>query len=109
MDEARLSLSFIVSVGATEMTWPLTSRILMVTGQRMSILSPKLPAKTHSWVGLTMIGNGQLRTARVTLVERSASKVGDSIMKASCLVSPESQSLPVRVASGKSLWKVSLR
>jgi hypothetical protein len=73
------------------------------------MLSPRLPAKTASWVGLITVGNGQLRMARVTFVGFSASWVGDSIIKANCLVSPESQSLPIRVVSGKSLSKVSSR
>jgi hypothetical protein len=52
-----------MSVGETVMTLPLTSRILIVTGQMISILSPRVPANTASLVALMTVGNGQLSTA----------------------------------------------
>ena len=95
---ARLSSFCIMLFGEMEMTYPLTSRILIVTGQMMSILSPRLPAKTGSLVSGTTVGNGQLITARVALV--GSSGLVASIMKANCLVRPESQMLARREVSG---------
>ncbi len=98
VDTARLSLVGITSVGDTVMTLPLTSRILIVTGQMISILSPRVPAKTASFVALMTVGNGQLITARVEL-DGSSEPAGSTKM-ANCFVRPESQMLARREVSG---------
>ena len=95
---ARLSLVGITSVGDTVMTVPLASRILIVTGQMISILSPRDPAKTASFVFPVTVGNGQLITARVAL-DGLSGLVGSTRM-ANCLVRPESQRLARRDVSG---------
>ena len=96
---ARLSLVGITLVGDTVMTVPLASRILMVTGQMISILSPRRdPAKTASFMFPVIVGSGQLITARVAL-DGLSGLVGSTRM-ANCLVRPESQRLARRDVSG---------
>ena len=106
-DVARLSFFVIASVGVIVMTLPRTSRIRTVTGQMISILSPRVPAKMGSLVAVVTVGKGQLRTARVAL--GGSSWVVGSIKKANCLVSPESQKLASLDVSGYSLLKVAAR
>jgi pyocin large subunit-like protein len=65
-ETVRLSLVGMMSVGEMVMTLlPLTLHILIVTGQMISILSLRVPAKTALLVVLMTVGNGQLSTARV--------------------------------------------
>ena len=81
---------------ATVMHCPLTSLIWMVTGQTISIASPREPAKTAS-VPLA-VGKGYERTARV------GDPLGTSIIrKAIWLTRPLSQRLAMRASAGKSL------
>ena len=63
--------------------WPLTSRILMVTGQMMSVASPREPAKTAS--APRAVENGQERT------ERCGDDPGTSTKKAIWLTRPKSR------------------
>ena len=65
LDVAMLRSVGLVLDAATVMQYPLMSRILMVTGQIKSVLSPRVPAKTAS-VPET-VGNGLERTAKVGL------------------------------------------
>ncbi len=68
------------------------SLILMVTGQMISMVSPRVPAKIAS-VPMT-VGKGQERTARVGLA------FGLSRKNATWLTSLESHRFAMRVISG---------
>ena len=83
---------------AIVMTCPLTSRIRIVTGHRMSMESPREPANTAS-VPL-VVGNGEERTASW------AERPGTSMMNAIWLTSLLLQSWARRASAGKSLEKV---
>ena len=91
----RVALAF---VPRTVMQYPLTSRMQMVTGQMMSMLSPRDPAKIAS-VPLA-VGNGQERTAKVGLAP------GTLRRNAIWLTRVDSQSLASLVVSGKVLENV---
>lgn len=85
-------------IAATVMHCPLTSLIRMVTGQMISIASPREPAKTAS-VPLA-VGNGQESTVRV------GDPFGTSMRKAIWLTRPLSQRLARRASAGRSLENV---
>ena len=98
MEMARLSRVGVVVTDAIAMTCPLTSRIRMVTGYRMSMKSPREPAKTAS-VPL-VVGNGDERTASW------AERPGTSMMNVIWLTSLLLQRWARRASAGKSLEKV---
>ena len=82
----------------TVMQEPLTSRMLIVTGQMMSILSPRIPAKMA--LVPSAVGNGHERTATVGVAFETWRR------NAIWLTRVDSQSLARRVTSGSVLENV---
>ena len=95
---ARLRIVGVLLIEAIVMTCPLTSRIRIVTGQKMSMESPREPAKTAS-VPL-VVGNGEERTA--SWAERPGTSMKNTIWLTSLLL----QRWANLASAGNSLEKV---
>ena len=98
VEMAMLSIVGMLLTDAIVIHCPLTSRMRIVTGQIISMASPRDPAKTASVP--FAVGKGQERT------DKMAGPLGTSIRKAIWLTRPLSQRLARRVSAGKSVDSV---